>query len=477
MSAAREAPAAPAGALSGASSASDLPSESPGPETGFGASGIFVIPILMAAPALVFAGLAGLGAIGWRPALLGALVCAGLAGGFAAMVARDLGNLSRLIRGLQAEAGRSERIRLWLPWMQAVRREALALIRAERAQGLRLKVSAAADRALLERLPDAMLRLDSTGAVNWRNASAVSAFGHDTASLLRHPELRAALAEARRTGQPLRRSMALAAPVARDLDATVIPAGGQTYLLLTDRTRERSVEKVRADFVANVSHELRTPLASLIGFIETLRGPAKDDRQARERFLEIMAEQAMRMQRVIADLLSLSRIEISEHQPPEEILDIAPLLERIVAGMEPVLQGDGAKIDLKLAPGLPVLPGDADQLTQLFTNLLDNAVKYGKRGGRIGVTALFAAADPRFEAAGLLISVADEGAGIPREHIPRLTERFYRVDKGRSRAVGGTGLGLAIVKHVVNRHRGRLLIESAEGQGTTFTVWLPLARH
>jgi two-component system phosphate regulon sensor histidine kinase PhoR len=285
------------------------------------------------------------------------------------------------------------------------------------------------------------------------------------------------LAEAAQTGKPVRKSIVLAVPVPRDLDATVIPVGDPTYILVNDRTRERSIEKMRADFVANSSHELRTPLASLIGFIETLRGPAADDVEAQKRFLGIMAEQAMRMQRVIADLLSLSRIEISEHQPPGEILFLPPLLERIVAGLEPMLKANAASIDVAIPQDLPKIPADTDQLTQLFTNLLDNAIKYGKRGGRIKVTAAPAISDPRFEAAGVVVSVADDGVGIAREHIPRLTERFYRVDKGRSRSVGGTGLGLAIVKHVVNRHRGRMIIESTEGQGTTFTVWLPaLAR-
>jgi two-component system phosphate regulon sensor histidine kinase PhoR len=186
-----------------------------------------------------------------------------------------------------------------------------------------------------------------------------------------------------------------------------------------------------------------------------------------------MAEQAARMQRVIGDLLSLSRIEISEHQPPEEMLRLPPLLERIIASMEPILKANATRIDIAIPPDLPVIPADADQLTQLFTNLLDNAVKYGKRGGCIKLVASRGGEDTRFEAYGVLVSVADDGVGIAREHIPRLTERFYRVDKGRSRAVGGTGLGLAIVKHVVNRHRGRLVIDSIEGQGTTFTVWLP----
>jgi two-component system phosphate regulon sensor histidine kinase PhoR len=182
------------------------------------------------------------------------------------------------------------------------------------------------------------------------------------------------------------------------------------------------------------------------------------------------------MQRVIADLLSLSRIEISEHQPPDEILLLPPLLERVAAGMEPMLAQAGARLEVAVPADLPRVAADADQLAQVFTNLLDNAIKYGKRGGMIRFTADRAGADPRFEPNGVIISVADEGAGISREHLPRLTDRFYRVDKGRSRAVGGTGLGLAIVKHVVNRHRGRLLIDSTVGKGTTFTVWLPIRK-
>jgi two-component system phosphate regulon sensor histidine kinase PhoR len=172
-------------------------------------------------------------------------------------------------------------------------------------------------------------------------------------------------------------------------------------------------------------------------------------------------------------LLSLSRIEISEHQPPEELLRLNPLLERVLAGLEPMLKANETRIEAALPPDLPMVPGDADQLTQVFTNLLDNAIKYGRRGGCIRLVAARGGTDARFVAHGVLVSVADDGVGIAREHLPRLTERFYRVDKGRSRAVGGTGLGLAIVKHVVNRHRGRLVIDSVEGKGTIFTVWLP----
>jgi two-component system phosphate regulon sensor histidine kinase PhoR len=346
-------------------------------------------------------------------------------------------------------------------------------MRTERLNRARLLERTAADHALLERLPDPLLRLDKAGVITWRNASAVSAFGGETAALLRHPDMRAALAEAARSGEPVRKPIVLAVPVPRDLDATIIPAGGPIYVLVTDRTRERSIEKMRADFVANSSHELRTPLASLIGFIETLRGPAADDPEAQQRFLGIMDEQAQRMQRVIADLLSLSRIEITEHQAPENLLLLPPVLERVAAGMEPMLETNNTRLDVTIPPDLPRIPADADQLAQVFTNLLDNAIKYGKRGGTIKLNAAPAGNDPRFEPHGVIISVADDGPGIAREHIPRLTERFYRVDKGRSRAVGGTGLGLAIVKHVVNRHRGRLVIDSTIGQGTIFTIWLP----
>jgi len=382
--------------------------------------------------------------------------------------------MSQLVRSLRISPENIPReTTLLVPGMRALGQEAINLMRTERLNRARLLERTAADHALLERLPDPLLRLDKAGTVTWRNASAVSAFGGETAALLRHPQLRAAISDATKSGEPVRGTLALAVPVPRDLDATIIPAGGSIYILVTDRTRERSIEKMRTDFIANSSHELRTPLASLIGFIETLRGPAADDPEAQQRFLGIMAEQAMRMQRVIADLLSLSRIEITEHQPPETILLVPPLLERIAAGMEPMLASNQTHLDVYITPNLARIPADPDQLAQVFTNLLDNAIKYGKRGGVIKLTATPAGADPRFEPHGIIISVADDGAGIPRQHIPRLTERFYRVDKGRSRAVGGTGLGLAIVKHVVNRHRGRLIIDSTEGQGTTVTVWLP----
>jgi len=249
-----------------------------------------------------------------------------------------------------------------------------------------------------------------------------------------------------------------------------IADGGRAVVVLSDRSRERAVERMRADFVANVSHELRTPLASLIGFIDTLRGPAADDPPAQQRFLGIMGEQAARMNRLIDDLLSLSRIELIEHQAPSGTVELRELAGRLAAGFEPRLKARSVTLDLRLAERLPPVTGDADQITQVLQNLLDNAVKYGREGGTVRLELAAAPGRP-----GVVVMVADQGAGIPREHLPRLTERFYRVDTGRSRAAGGTGLGLAIVKHIVNRHRGQLTIESEEGIGTTVTVWLPQA--
>ena len=252
--------------------------------------------------------------------------------------------------------------------------------------------------------------------------------------------------------------------------------GGGVLAVLSDRTRERAVERTRADFVANASHELRTPLASLIGFIDTLRGPARDDPPAQARFLDIMAEQAERMNRLIDDLLSLSRIEITEHQAPAERVDLEEVTERILAGFEIRIQQRQARLEFWPEPGLPPVLGDTDQLEQVVQNLVDNALKYGGEGGAVRVKITPAPSGGKFPARrGLVLSVADDGQGIPREHLARLTERFYRVDTGRSRAIGGTGLGLAIVKHIVNRHRGVLLIESEAGRGAMFSVWLPVA--
>ncbi len=341
-----------------------------------------------------------------------------------------------------------------------------------------------ADAVVMERLPDPVLVLDAARAVLRANHAAQSAFGAEIGAVLRHPGLRAAIERAFAAGATEIADLSLPVPVPREVRGTVVPLdppladGGRALVVLSDRTRERAIERMRADFVANASHELRTPLASLIGFIETLRGPAADDLPAQRRFLAIMAEQAGRMNRLIDDLLSLSRIELVEHEAPADRVALAPLLERIVAGFEPRLAARGARLAVSLAPDLPAVVGDADQLAQVAQNLLDNAMKYGTGAdgaAELSLTAAPASGGRWPTRPGVVLAVGDRGAGIPRAHLPRLTERFYRVDTGRSRAAGGTGLGLAIVKHIVNRHRGHLAIDSEEGAGTTVSVWLPAA--
>ena len=337
------------------------------------------------------------------------------------------------------------------------------------------------EKAIVETLPDPLIVLAADRSILRANNAARATYGGDLQAVLRHPGLRGAIDRTLSLGMPQTADLVLPVPVTQEVHATVFalgpaqPGGALVVAVLSDRTRERALERMRADFVANASHELRTPLASLIGFIDTLRGPAADDPPAQARFLQIMAEQAGRMNRLIDDLLSLSRIEMTEHQPPAGHVMLTDLIRWVVASFEPQITARLIKVELSLSPDLSHVPGDEDQLTQVLHNLLENALKYGRQGGTMRVAAAPVPAGGKWPARpGVTIAVSDDGHGIAAEHLPRLTERFYRVDRGRSRAVGGTGLGLAIVKHIVNRHRGQLTIESQEGKGSLFTVWLPL---
>ncbi len=444
------------------------------------------VAVLAGVPVLALAVLAATGAAATGPALL-AMAVTGLAAVCIALLwSRDLEVLSDTLRqaiteDLPAPAPACP----VLPPMERLMRDIERLSRqiAERSalvERLRL-----ADESIVERLPDPLIVLGADRSIRRTNAAARSAFGADIQAVLRNPGLRAAIDRALApspAGSAETAAVTLPVPVQRDVHAVVIPIdpplsdGGRAVVVLSDRTRERALERMRADFVANASHELRTPLASMIGFIDTLRGPAADDAPAQRRFLGIMAEQGARMNRLIDDLLSLSRIELVEHQPPSAAVDLASLLRNIAAGFEPRLRERGVTVDLQLHATLPLALGDADQLSQVAQNLLDNAIKYGREGGVVRVEAAPAEAGTWFPSRpGVLLSVADQGAGIEREHLPRLTERFYRVDQGRSRNVGGTGLGLAIVKHIVNRHRGQMRIDSELGVGTTISIWLPEA--
>jgi two-component system, OmpR family, phosphate regulon sensor histidine kinase PhoR len=433
-------------------------------------------------PVAVLALLATAGWADFWPAISGIVVVLVSAGAFTLVWGRDLDLLINSVRRIAVDdpdpVGEADNPVL----MAALGREMERLSRRIAKRSALQAQHRRADTLILERLPDPVIVLARDRSVRRTNAAARSAFGDDLPAVLRHPGVRGAIDRALSTNLPQSIEVGLRAPVPRDLYATVVPMdppladGGEALVVLSDRSRERVIERMRADFVANVSHELRTPLASLIGFVETLRGPAADDPPAQQRFLEIMAEQGARMNRLIDDLLSLSRIELTEHQPPSEALDLARLVQRMVAGFEPRLAERRVQLAMRIEPDLPMVAGDADQMAQVLQNLLDNGLKYGRDGGVLRLEAAVAGSGARWpNRRGIVLSVADQGVGIPREHLPRLTERFYRVDKGRSRAVGGTGLGLAIVKHIVNRHRGQLLIESEEGKGTTVSIWLPAA--
>jgi two-component system phosphate regulon sensor histidine kinase PhoR len=454
---------------------------------------VAVLPTLLliaAAPVIVLTVMAGSGMASAGAAMGGIVVVLLIDLGIAMLWARDIAVLAETARGAAADPPVVPADQPVLPGIARIMREIERLARAATQRVALAERQRRADEAIVERLPDPVIVLGADHAVRRANATARGAFGDDMQAVLRHPGLRGAIDRALSRNEAQTAELMLPAPVPREVDARVIPMdpplsdGGQALVVLADRTRERAVERMRADFVANASHELRTPLASLIGFIETLRGPAAEDKPAQERFLAIMAEQAARMNRLIDDLLSLSRIELMEHQPPSERVDLGILLPRLAAGFEPRLDGRRVTLQVAVPPGLPPVTGDADQLAQVVQNLLENAVKYGREGGTVRLQVERAERRSVGETPsqrrwpsrpGVVLTVTDQGAGIARQHLPRLTERFYRVDTGRSRAAGGTGLGLAIVKHVVNRHRGQLLIESEEGVGTTVSVWLPQA--
>lgn len=341
--------------------------------------------------------------------------------------------------------------------------------------------------ALLDAFTAPVLLLDARRTVIEANQAAHEIFGsrligHDLAQSLRHPAALDAASAVLAGGGRSTTQIALQTPVVRHYELHTMPVSHdqdvktRAALVLLDVTAAHHVEQMRADFVANVSHELRSPLASITGFIETLKGPAKDDAAARAKFLDIMEGEARRMARLVDDLLSLSRVEANEHVRPKGQVDVASLLAGSRASLSPRASKRDIEIELNCPDNLPPVAGDYDQLSEVFHNLLDNALKYGPPGRPIRVNVQTVERIPETGGKGVRICVHNMGEPIAPEHLPRLTERFYRVDKARSRDIGGTGLGLAIVKHIISRHRGRLIIESNAETGTRFCVYLSEVR-
>ncbi len=339
---------------------------------------------------------------------------------------------------------------------------------------------------LLERFPDPVVVVDSNRLVVAANKPArdllpSNYLGRDLAMSLRHPDLLAAVDSAFSSGVDEDCEITLPGAVSRIFDLRVFSfqneesVSPEAVLVFRDVTLARRSDQMRADFVANVSHELRSPLSAMLGFIETLRGPAKDDNEARVRFLAIMQSEAERMSHLVQDLLSLSRVEVNEHIAPTSVAKVTTILENLKEMLSPRAAEKNMTIVLHTAERLPTAIGDPDQLHQVFRNLVDNAISYGMEGTVIRLSAKRVERVPNIGGPGVAVSVCDEGDGILAEQIPRLTERFYRSDKGRSRSMGGTGLGLAIVKHIVSRHRGTLSVKSEMGKGSTFTVTIPAA--
>jgi two-component system, OmpR family, phosphate regulon sensor histidine kinase PhoR len=449
----------------------------------------FAANIAVLAPSIL-----ALGALVWAGELkisAALLAMAGIGVVTVLLVQRYLGSLARFARFVGELSGEREPVMPRLPFAPAT--EELASAAATLAAGWRRQRAlmdnlAASAQAIVDGLPDPLIAVDRQRRIVRTNRAARTLLGpvpaeRDLSMTMRHPQLLAAIDSLLETGadgnfvKPDRVSVELVVPGPPELDmiahAQRLPRaaadGSLVLIVLHDTTALRRAERMRADFVANASHELKTPIAGLAGFIETLRGPARDDAAARERFLGIMAEQADRMRRLVDDLLMLSRIEQHEHARPDAAVDLGRVLRSVLDLLQLKASSRNVRLQLDLDPGLPRAVGDSDELTIVFQNLVDNAIKYARPA-----TAVKVAAKPASPGR-IAVAVSDEGDGIPAVHLPRLTERFYRVDTARSRQLGGTGLGLAIVKHVVNRHRGRLDIQSTPGRGSTFTVTLPAA--
>ncbi|MEO1135200.1 MAG: ATP-binding protein [Pseudomonadota bacterium] len=395
-------------------------------------------------------------------------------------------------------------------WAAPVQRIVETEINAQEAELARLRMA----QGVAQALPEPLFILDANGLIEHANPAALELVGlteiagRHFAAVLRAPSVFEAAENVLATHEPQSVEFTTTTGVERSCRAYITPidagdhatpAKPRTLVFIRDLTSERRVEQMRADFIASASHELRTPLASLLGFIETLRGHAKDDPKAREKFLSTMQSQAERMQRLVADLMSLSRIELNEHVPPREQVDLAEIAEDVIESMSPIFESGGAIADFTKQDGAEAtIRAERDEVFQAIQNLIDNAIKYGGEPamvkinvGRGAAPSSFAEGAPAHRAGDsaaqvaarlgvregdiVYVQVRDFGPGIERADLPRLTERFYRVNVERSRKSGGTGLGLAIVKHIMNRHKGGFQIESQLAGGVAFTCYFSAA--
>jgi two-component system phosphate regulon sensor histidine kinase PhoR len=339
---------------------------------------------------------------------------------------------------------------------------------------------------LLNGVPTPIILVDNHRKVQVANKKAREDFGggmesRDLGHSIRHPKVLSAVGDALTTGAGRALEVTLPGKVERTYIVDTAPVGNDDghieaiMLTLHDVTAVKVAENLRADFVANVSHELRTPLASLVGFIETLQNDVSAEVEVRERFLSIMAQEAGRMSRLIDDLLSLSKVEVNEHVRPDGKVDLEAVLEDVVSALDQKAAARNMTLVIDCPSNLPKIAADKDQVTQVFQNLITNSLSYGRENTAVTLKVETLASMAGSPNGGIQVHVVDQGDGITPEHLARLTERFYRVDKARSRNVGGTGLCLAIVKHIISRHRGTLNIESKSGIGSTFSVRLPRA--
>ena len=343
---------------------------------------------------------------------------------------------------------------------------------------------------LVDTLPDILIMVNDERKVVRTNRAARAIFGQNLAGkalndVIPNPYLLDAVGSVLQDLKGREIEFRIEDPLVRDFLAIIerfpVPTAGgiSTVITMNDITELKSVEQMRADFVANASHELRTPLASIKGFVETLMGPAKDDEQAREEFLKIMLEQADRMQQLIGDLLSLSKIEMNVHSVPTEPADLTAVVRKQVDGFKRMAGDKNIRIVTNIHDNLPQVKGEVNELAQVVHNLVSNAIKYGFADSDVTVNVKVTTELPqdlnmRNLSRVVQLSVRDRGEGIAKQHLPRLMERFYRVDSARTRQIGGTGLGLAIVKGIIQRHRGAITIDSVVGEGTTFHVYLPI---